>query len=108
MCNVHRRMAILYGKGLVRRGIALDQNQDRIGHKRGCPMPDMWQFVRNQNIQALRAMHPTATLVDFYFLTSVIGPRTFSAVLKADSDREASLVWTCSCSQGIQSSERHK
>jgi hypothetical protein len=108
ICNLPRRMAILRGKGLVRRGYPLQFSQDGHAHKPECPLRDMWLFVRTKNIRALRSIHPTATPIDFYFLASVIGPQTFSPLLEGDLDREAALIWTCNCRQSTQLSEPRK
>jgi hypothetical protein len=69
-------MEILRRRKLLRHGICLTTYDERL-HKK-CPGSCDFERARIRSMQALKTIHPAATLVDHYLLLSVIGPDLFA------------------------------
>lgn len=75
LCNVHRRMEILRRKSLHRTGICLQSPLGLL--PRTHPDHDRYLRARICGMRELVTIHPGATLVDLYLLTTIISPHLF-------------------------------
>lgn len=93
LCNVYRRMEILRQRRLLRHGIFLTSGAERslIGDHQA----RQFQRARIRSIQALRTIHPGATVTDHYLASTLIGPDLFAEDWDTEAVSVRGRIGTC-------------